>query len=316
MKSLILVAALLCLTRSISAQPLVPGNRVPFTAIACMRQNKPDVLSLTGKYTLLSFFSKSCMACLQSLPKLQWLQKTHPGRLQVIMVTRQDIANTIWEKRIANEESLLYYITKDSMLSKLFPHESVPHEIWIDNNGYVSGITGAEAITDRQVAAWLEDRPVVLPYKNDLIGFDLRQPLMTAPGVHKLLVTDSSVVAGYIPGQAAATGFVRSADKKTKRIFLVNQSLAELLSYGLPWALTSRTVIYTNDSTRFFNPGQAEQKFCYEITVPASLNIIEINRRIRKDISAFFLVSSYIDCRTDADGCLTDHLVIDDTLIR
>jgi len=316
MRSLIFVAGLLCLTRSISAQPIVPGNRVPLTVIACMRQNKPDVLSLTGKYTILSFFSKSCMSCLQSIPKLQLLQKNHPGKLQVIVITRQDIANTIWEKRIANNESQLYYITKDSMLSKLFPYESVPHEIWIDNKGYVSGITGAEAITGKQVAAWLAGQPVMLPYKNDLIGFDLHQPLLTAAGVNKLWITDSSVVASYIPGQGAATGFVLAPDKKTKRIFLVNQSLAALLSYGLPRALTSRTLIYTNDSTRFFNRVQAEQKYSYEITVPVSLNIAEINRRIRADLATCFLLSSYIDCRPDADGCLTDHFVIDDTNIR
>lgn len=170
-------------------QGLAIGQAVPDVALHSMVNYPAPSAKLSdfkGKLLILDFWATWCGTCLGAMPKLDALQQELGDQLQIILVNTQNTRDT--------EEKVLEYFDKrknpdgqkfrlpsainDSTLLKLFPHQLIPHYVWIGTDGKVKAITSSEQVTAENIRQVLADSSPRLSLKKDL---NLQYPLFSDP---------------------------------------------------------------------------------------------------------------------------------------
>ncbi|MGJ1413724.1 TlpA family protein disulfide reductase [Sphingobacterium multivorum] len=114
-----------------------------------------ELAQYKGKPLLLDFWSTSCGACIYYFSKLIDIQKYYKGALNVLLVNsfvKRDNYATI--NRMADDvlrTHNLPSVYQDDYLIKLFPHDPIPHYVWISDEGRISAITIKELVNIDQV---------------------------------------------------------------------------------------------------------------------------------------------------------------------
>lgn len=145
---------------------------IPPSAVQHMRGTgkKIDLKQLEDKVVILDFFDTFCGTCIQTMPKLQKLQDKLKDKVQIITVGWQDKATL--DKFFEQNEFLkekrvnLPVIYSDVYLKERFPHQSVPHVVFIFK-GKVQAITGNKVITEEHILALNNKGTIDLPLKDD-----------------------------------------------------------------------------------------------------------------------------------------------------
>ena len=152
------------------------GDRMPnykFTNIVNYSSSTASFSDFAGKIVILDFWSTGCVACIKSWPKLLELQQQFKDKIQIILVNSyQDssIVKKIFKRRkeLANVNMTLPAICGDTVLGKvLFPHESVPHVVWIDKSGVVTAISFGGDLNKETITKLIAGEAVQLTFKND-----------------------------------------------------------------------------------------------------------------------------------------------------
>ncbi|MGE8290279.1 MAG: TlpA family protein disulfide reductase [Sphingobacterium sp.] len=108
-----------------------------------------------GKPLLLDFWSTSCGACIYYFAKLIDIQKYFGESLNVLLVNSFVKRDTYTKINGMSDEILrtnnLPSVYQDDYLIKLFPHEPIPHYVWISDEGRISAITIKELVNINQV---------------------------------------------------------------------------------------------------------------------------------------------------------------------
>ncbi|SMC66208.1 TlpA family protein disulfide reductase [Pedobacter africanus] len=171
------------LTSQLSSKPLIPGEKVPDFILGQML-NHPTLRSarisdFKGKLLILDFWNTHCTVCIQQFPKINKLQEKM-GDGVIILPVGFEYANNTGEikKFVQKLHGTFYELALPSIVSqwkvggsawqenvfyKLFPWESMPHEVWIDGDGRLIAITDHTALTESNIAAVLRDKNYVLP---------------------------------------------------------------------------------------------------------------------------------------------------------
>lgn len=152
---------------------------VPPNAIQQMRGTGKgiELKNLADKVVILDFFDTYCGTCIQSMPKLQKLQHKLKDKVQIITVGWQD--RTTLEKFYASNQFLkeskvnLPVIYSDNYLKERFPHQSVPHVVFL-YKGKVQAITGSDLITEGNILTLFDKGAIDLPLKDDFRKGNLR----------------------------------------------------------------------------------------------------------------------------------------------
>jgi len=137
-----------------------------------------DLQKLTSKVVILDFFDTYCGTCIQSMPKLQKLQDKLKDKVQIISVTWQDkstldkffAANSYLKENKVN----LPVIFADVYLKQRFPHQSVPHVVFLYKE-QVKAITSNKLITEENITELYEKGTIDLPLKDDFGKGDLME---------------------------------------------------------------------------------------------------------------------------------------------
>lgn len=149
------------------------GNAfVPPSAVQQMRGTGKlvDLQKLKNKVVILDFFDTFCGTCIQTMPKLQKLQDKLKDKIQIITVAWQDRGTL--EKFYESNQFLkenkvnLPVIYSDVYLKDRFPHQTVPHIVFL-YNGKVQAITGNKLITEEHIMSLYEKGKIDLPLKDD-----------------------------------------------------------------------------------------------------------------------------------------------------
>ena len=78
----------------------------------------------------------------------------------------------------ADEKYTFPFIANDTTLTKLFPHISIPHVVWL-YNGKVIAITDGGEISTAHIQQVLQHKPVSFDMKEDVMDFDPSSPLLS-----------------------------------------------------------------------------------------------------------------------------------------
>lgn len=214
-----LLAMLLPLLSGAQSPPvkaLLIGDTVPDIAINNIINYKTTSAKLSdfkGKLTILDFWATWCSACLINFPKMEALQKEFGNDIRVLAVTYEDKKKiTRFFNSGAGQKYNISSVVNDTLLTKLFPHQGIPHCVWIDDKGIVKTITGAEEVTAENISKMISQKEIQVQVKKDL---DPNKPLFLSDDypADNYLLRYSILSKGWYSGLPSGNDVRKSGSK-------------------------------------------------------------------------------------------------------
>lgn len=310
MKHLLLTLSITLLTATLPScdstppvRPLSIGDQMPLLRvnIAINSTSKEAVfVSSKGKLLILEFISTWCGTCRESVPHLQKLQQSFPNDLQIILVTHQE--DSLVRAVAKKHQWSLPIITEDSTLSRFFPYQTVPHQVWIKNRK-VQAITNWQYANEENIRKLLAGEQVKTNLKKEAF-IDLTQPLITAgrqPYYQSIISPRISYGSGirkignqFLMYNADISELYRFAydmpafPRGAYILLDVGDSIRQLIT----GPGTHITGYFQDDST--FLAWREQFTFCYKLTYPenAPFPEIQLYNAMQQDLNRFF--ASYL----------------------
>ena len=247
---------------------------------------------LKDKYLIIDFWSSWCGSCIESFPEMHDLQKQFASQLKVLMVNSYANDNKkkvdhfffVRKQRIGNAFELTY-VLEDSVLSSYFPHQSIPHYIWLDNNRRVAAITGQEDVTAINIQEWLGGKTLALHVKNDNLLFDESKTELIKSNAADFLYR--SLITNYKEDLGSVIGKKTTDDELVSHYYIINYSLLALYQIAFPEIFTVPYNCIIIDSkvynAFFINTGKEKKSYCYDLVTRPVTNreIIRIIKKVR-----------------------------------
>ncbi|SDD70369.1 Thiol-disulfide isomerase or thioredoxin [Pedobacter soli] len=279
-----------------SREVLKIGDKVPESFWNTKRQfliegksTDKSLEHLRGKLIVIDFWATWCAPCVAMMPSMENLQKQFSDEIQILPVTAQlaDIVNGFLPLQEAKTgvKFNLPKIVSDRSLAALFPHNVIPHLVWIDKQGILRATTGFEEATSAKIKQMITGDLKDLRTKTDVfLAFDKEKPLfMNENGGDGRQMIFHSVLSAYVPG--IHPGFNRNQDSLSGfKILVRNNSAPKILAYafgeGKREFNRKNTVYNISDSSVFSRPKNEDvyewmrkHTYCYELVVPPHLSI-------------------------------------------
>jgi thiol-disulfide isomerase/thioredoxin len=313
---------LLALGLSAGVQPALAGP--PDTALAVSSVTIGPVVNYRSgflrlgdfkdKLLVLDFWATYCGPCRLLLPRYDSLQRLFGGRLQVLLVSHEQQALVAGFLRRSGYG--LPSVAEDTVLARLFPHNSIPHEVWI-LRGRVVAVTDGSELNAGSVARVLSGKAVSLRPKL-LTRFDEERPLY-ADGNGRTLLPPSDTLAGaiiyqsmltrYNPGLNMVAGIERGP--RYINVFALNGS--PLSMYHLAFReldplldLSNRFLLEVPDSLREALGDRPlvslawEQRYglCYNLALPLGFKG-DVGQAMVNDLNRFFSAYYGVEARLE-----------------
>lgn len=305
----IFVLAILCPLLSAGQQPknitpLTIGDTLPDMALSNIINYKSSTARLSsfkGKWLILDFWESYCSSCIAALPRIDSLYKKFANKLQVLTVTTHGTAAQVLAElqRIKiTKNTKLPILANDTTLVKYFPHQLLSHVVWIDGNGVVRAITGADYVTEANVHTALASRPLNWPVKADEIDFNYAAPFLKPAGTRALPSSVFySAFTAHRPGLNATRTTSPDSAAGTLIINYFNTSLLQLARLSLEnvgAAINPKLLVaQVQDPTLYgyqpaagpYSQWARQNTWCYSLSLPLSTTKQEQRRIIRQDLS-------------------------------
>ncbi|HYG04701.1 MAG TPA: redoxin domain-containing protein [Chryseosolibacter sp.] len=179
--------------------------------------NKISRNDLAGKFYILDFWSKYCSACAASFPRTNTLYGKFKDRLLMLLVgveDKEERMRPMYEK-IRSRIDLNIPYTFDSVVFRKFVHRTVPHLIWVDNEGIIKAITSSTELTEENIERFLAKKD--FPYVDrsysgtqniaKAIPLDYKKPFLFNGNGGALNESFSgSILVAYTPGEMRFAG--------------------------------------------------------------------------------------------------------------
>jgi thiol-disulfide isomerase/thioredoxin len=337
----LLLAALVLLVCSVlgygQGRKVVPADTVAAAGTGRTLDLIPGLIVVNGdrpvlrladfkdRLLILDFWATYCGPCLKLLPRLDSLQRRYGDRLQILLVTREKAAAA--RAFLGRLGYGLPCVAEDTLLGRWFPHNSIPHEVWIWR-GKVLAVTGGEEVSDSVVERVLSGAPVALSAKLNT-PFDEGRPLyadgngrmQAVPGGDRGpdgAILCQSLLTRYNPGLNTVAGIDRSGPYLN--VFALNASVISL--YHLAFReedplldLPNRFLLEVPDSLREALGDRPlvdrawEQRYglCYNLALPAGFKG-ELGPFLVNDLNR--LLGAHLGVQAVLDRRLTDCLVL------
>ncbi|QEK50350.1 TlpA family protein disulfide reductase [Pedobacter aquae] len=311
-KLLVLLLVVVVFSKKAKAQQaLQVGDSIPKTLWDLKLQtfNHPQGKSnislqdYKSKLIILDFWSTWCGACVQAIPELKQLQKQFSDRLLILPITA-DSPEQLNKAKAKNAKLAaldLFTVLDKQQLKAYFPHQLVPHLVWISPEGRYLGATLLEYANAHTIHQILSGRSVQWYQKKDEDAFNPKQL-----SLHQYLKIDSSqYVLPFIDGQSASSGMVLEADS-TLRYYIINASMAQLYAIatqmqGIPYE-EKRRKIKLQDTLRYqYHQAAGYQQewlrkygISYERRLPKGTSIATRNALLLADLNRHFRLKGEI----------------------
>jgi thiol-disulfide isomerase/thioredoxin len=295
---------------------------------------RPEVQALTtknlyqGKTLIINFWATWCLPCVQEMKTLAELTEKQPGKLQVLSVSYESKATV--EKFLASQpeiaNSKIRIISNDNTFSKMFFHQALPHNIWINGNGVVKAITGGEEISVVNVEKFIQNSDNKMRLKKET-PFDMNK----TASIPDSIFTYRSILSRELPGVYMSGSSVSGGKlgrPYIKRFYTFNLLVKDIfwLAHQMPGGAPNMYLmeIHTKDSTRFFWPGEGKSPakyngitkgewdranwYTYEFRSPKILPDSIIFPHVISDLQLYFDMKSYKELKKKMCRVVTyDH---------
>lgn len=291
-KEITLIIALLWTFTALGQQKLEPlkiGDIVPNLKSENLLNHPKGEIQLSdykGKLLILDFWATWCSPCVASFPKLDSLDKAYGDDLAILPVTYQskEEVEKLFSKMARLKDIKKPMIYGDDNLRSIFPHNSLPYYVWIDQEGKVVAFTSGEEINSENLEkAILADFSKVRTDQQQANRFDRSLPIRDQLNQNDTIKFQSNLWS-YLPGfpSLASPGNYYDEGDDNTRIFFTNVLLVNLYRHAYRSStgpvnpknveIQAKSQGYFSDITKFT---QAERKdwiksgnvFSYELEV-------------------------------------------------
>lgn len=290
-------------------QSLSIGDTLPTNQLSNLTNDTSseiDLSSFKNKLLIIDFWATWCTSCIKNFPKLDSLKNQFPGQLEVILVnsastgdTEQKI-KTFFEKRRSpgGEKYNFPMLVGDTLLSKRFPHNILPHYVII-NKGKIIAITAGEEITASNIASLLNGQQPSFSNKKDFISYDRSRPLFSSANAGEAPVLMRSSISAHIDGLPTSSSIGKDPNNNLTRITYINYPLLSLYRQAHnAFFPPNRTLLLVGDSTAFMTDQQTHWKqdntWCYERIMPPA-DKAHFHKKMQQDLQAFFGYTATIE---------------------
>jgi thiol-disulfide isomerase/thioredoxin len=270
------------------------GDKVPLTSFPHLYNSpakKLNLQSFKGKLIILDFWATWCGSCIETMPEMQALQQQFNNHLQVILVNDQPEMDSkklsaFFEKRKAAGSPITTVpcVYRDTMLRHYFPHQGLPHCVWIDQEGRVAAITFPQAVTAANIQNMLSGKGAPATTKNDALLFDKSIPFLTGKNGDPSDFLYRSVLSGPIKNIGAPGGRVENDLGLVTRYYDINNHLSALFRTAYPEVFSN-----VGDRVMIEGPFNFDALYCYELITPP-VPWQEIIQYLRQDLYRCFHV--------------------------
>ena len=280
---LISVMVIVCLyttAQESSIKPLTIGDTLPANLVLTNVYNYPDstirLSDLKGKLVILDFWATWCGSCIEQFPKMQQLQNKFRDQTRLFLINTFDgdsreKVQSFFEKRLEKTgfRMELPYSLGQSSLAQYFPHNEIPHYIWIDKNGIIKGITGHEDVNENNIATLLKKESSVIYTKKDDLRFNPAKPLLIDEngGDDAQNFIFRSVITNFKPDLGSLINYTTDAYRTLSRITVINYPLITLFKISYPDLFSQNRGIVVSDTSvqHLFTDVNNNGKYCYEL---------------------------------------------------
>ena len=302
--------------QNVPITPLKIGDRIPDFLLKNLINYKTESEKASSFYQqgllIINFWATWCIPCVRTLPYLDSTIAKYPKTVRMVCVTDQQ--KDIIDKYLRNRRFYhLIFATDDKQLSKYFPHSGIPHNIWIDKQGYVRAITDDDQITDKHIIDF-ESGKVNMFIKKDK-PFDWQKPLTVADQdfLYRSVLTGEKDEIG--------TGGMLMPDTIDNQTRFMGWNLPKT---NMIWAAYMRTAfslrdfnlmeIHAKDTSSYYTPSNAntdnwndstkmnayelwrhKNEYCYELYFRSKVNIETFYSLMAKEINQFFNITAKIE---------------------
>lgn len=158
-------------TTAVTIGTKIPGHTI--TRLINFPRPSVGLTDFKGKILILDFWNRGCTSCIDSWPKLMKLQEKFKDNIQILLVNDLDDEATIralikrWSKTFEMQMTLPTAY-QDKVVNAMFPHQSVPHLVWIDQVGTVKYISMAQFLNHETIENMILGKEMDIRQKNDV----------------------------------------------------------------------------------------------------------------------------------------------------
>lgn len=293
------------------------GEKMPdFTLKKVINYHKQEVKisEFNGKLLILDFWTRGCTACIGSWPKLIKLQQAFKNDIQILPVNIYDDEKTV-RKIIKNQERFLGYHMDlpmslgDKDLKKLFPHDAVPHVVWISPKGVVKYISSGVDLNVETITKVLAEKKLdILEKTDDELTFDHTRPLFVNgnAGNEEIggRIVWSTMIKEYSPNMKSLLNFGTS--KNASFGILCNFPVKDMLrvlygkeqdEYGLTRKFPAARMLFRGIDTsnlvnRINDTPTLRNSYTLQITACRAVSVDQIKQKMLTEIKFYFGLST------------------------
>ncbi|MBN8666759.1 MAG: AhpC/TSA family protein [Chitinophagales bacterium] len=310
-------------------KPIAIGEKVPDIPLGELASDPAIIKRLSdykGKLLILDFWSTLCAVCIAEFPKIDKLQLQFADKVVILPVgfdvDRQLSIRDFLEKSKGTKRELklpsVVQKPTDSLLMQLFPFWGLPHEVWIDPEGTLIGLTDHKALTAENIESILSGKvPSFSVRKPKSIVLSQSIPFLINRNAGTSLIYGSAF-SGYIDSLTSISpGGIYRKDSII-RYYDVNQTMLgfyrSVYNKAIPeisfdWG--KKRIIYEpsgkpllkdwEDSDSMDNWAYEEFErnnlFAYEAILPSAYSNDQVYRFLTYDFDRFFKVKSTVEKR-------------------
>jgi thiol-disulfide isomerase/thioredoxin len=260
MRLYICILSMLCLLVSAKAQKTYkPGDTV-----TNLRKYVPN----PKKLVIFDFWGLSCSSCIAQFPKLDSLQRVFNDEIDIVLVNEDKLPDSNNINKYVRRTSL-QSISGDSMFVKSFPHISVPHYVWVNNEGKIVGQTHSWEVTPVNIRSILDGMRSHFVTKAEIYWYHPEQDSLGS-GRYRSILTGAQLELF-----AGPCSLMDSLERLTK-IAAINDDLQTLVKRAYSFERKKPKRIPTSDSV-----------YCYELVIPPT-PYREAYRYMQADLERYF----------------------------